>query len=429
MALTARAALAALVAAVLTFLIPALALPLDGLLLIAIAADLALAGPVRALSLTRSGPATVRLGESVVLEVVVSNGGRRRARGQLRDGWVPSAGAAPRVQVLDVPAGERRRLATRLEPTRRGPRRTARVTVRRLGPLGLAGRQGRLAVAGEVVVLPRFSSRRLLPDKLRRLQVVEGRVALRGPGQGTEVDSLRDYLDGDDGRAIDWRATARRGAVVVRTYRPERDRRVVIVVDTGRTSAARVGDAPRLDHALDAALLLAALARRAGDRVEFLAFDSVGRADVRSTTTRNDLLARLTDAMTPLEASLVDPDYRAMVALLARRTRQRCLVVLFTDLAPVVVEESLLPVLGQLTRRHAVVVAALRDPTLGDLAGRRDSVPAVYRAAAAERAVADREDVAGLLSARGVSVVDAPPALFASRVADTYLALKAAGRL
>ena len=103
-------------------------------------------------------------------------------------------------------------------------------------------------------------------------------------GQGTEFDSLREYVVGDDVRSIDWRATARRADVVVRTWRPERDRRVVIVLDTGRTSAGRVGvdptasdpgGWPRLDWSMDAALLLAALASRAGDHVDFLAHDRV----------------------------------------------------------------------------------------------------------------------------------------------------------
>src|SRR5690625_7423138 len=106
-------------------------------------------------------------------------------------------------------------------------------------------------------------------------------------GQGTEFDSVREYVVGDDVRSIDWRATARRSDVVVRTWRPERDRRILIVVDTGRTAAGRVGvdptaadphGWPRLDWAMDAALLLAALAARAGDRVDFLARGPGARA-------------------------------------------------------------------------------------------------------------------------------------------------------
>ncbi|MBR7560502.1 DUF58 domain-containing protein, partial [Mycobacterium tuberculosis] len=67
--------------------------------------------------------------------------------------------------------------------------------------------------------------------------------------------------------------TARRRSVVVRTWQPEKDRHIVIVLDTSRTSAGRVGDAPRLDAAMDAALLLASLASHAGDRVDLIAGD------------------------------------------------------------------------------------------------------------------------------------------------------------
>ena len=132
-------------------------------------------------------------------------------------------------------------------------------------------------------VLPPFTSRKHLPSRLARLRELDGRRLALIRGQGTEFDSLRDYVPGDDVRAIDWRATARRQAMVVRTWRPERDRHLLVVLDTARTAAGRVGDAPRLDAAMDAALLLAALAARAGDRVDLLAYDRQVRAASRQS--------------------------------------------------------------------------------------------------------------------------------------------------
>ena len=172
-------------------------------------------------------------------------------------------------------------------------------------------------------------------------------------GQGTEFDSLREYVVGDDVRSIDWRATARRADVVVRTWRPERDRRVVIVLDTGRTSAGRVGvdptasdpgGWPRLDWSMDAALLLAALAARAGDHVDFLAHDRLSRAGVFNAS-RTELLAQLVEAMAPLQPALVESDARAMAAAVRRRIRQRALVVLLTDLNASALDEGLMAVL------------------------------------------------------------------------------------
>ncbi|HEX8002585.1 MAG TPA: DUF58 domain-containing protein [Mycobacteriales bacterium] len=397
-------------------------------LVVLVVLDVTLAAPVRGLAVSRGGGSSVRLGEGTSVTLTVANRSRRRARLRVRDAWPPSAGASPRVHRVAVPGGERRRLVTALLPTRRGDRRPSRVTVRSIGPLGLATRQGRHEAPWNVRVLPPFASRKFLPERLNRLRQLDGAVLIRGRGQGTEFDSLRDYVDGDDVRSIDWRATARRETVVVRTWRPERDRRVVLVLDTGRTSAGRVGDTPRLDHAMDAALLLGALASRAGDQVELLAFDRVQRARVPGGA-RAEVLPRLVNAMAPLEPVLLEADHRGIVATILGRYRQRALVVLFTDLNSAVVEEGLLPALGPLTARHTVIVASVSDPRVAALLGGRGTAEAVYGAAAAERATAERRRLVALLKRLGVEVVDAPPETFAPAVSDHYLALKAAGRL
>lgn len=439
MAITGRAVLLAVAGAALAGWLggPGIALA-GGLLLLAVTVDVALAGRIADLAVSRTGDTQTRLGEVATVSVLLANRGRRRVRGRLADAWVPSAGAAPARHRIEVPAGERRRYTATLRPTRRGDRTTGHLTVRSIGPLGLAGRQRRLTrrVGGQPVqlapwavrVLPPFTSRRYLPEKLARLRQLDGAIAVRRRGQGSEFDSLREYVDGDDVRSIDWRATARAPTVVVRTWRPERDRRCVLVLDTGRTSAARVGDQPRLDAALDACLLLAAVAARAGDRVDLLAADSRVRAAVGAAA-RGDVLPRLVQAMAPLEPRLVETDASLLVAEVLRRDRKRSLVVLFTALDGAAVEEGLLPVLPALTARHTVVLAAVADPRIAELAGGRGNAAAVYEAAAAERALLERRRVAALLRRQGAEVVEAPPETFAPAVTDAYLDLKAAGRL
>jgi len=399
-----------------------------GFVLLAVLVDLLLAGSPRAVTVEREPVAAVRLGQPATAEFVLSNTGRRRVRGLVRDGWQPSAGAAGTRQPLDLPPGQRRRLSTALTPTRRGDRRAQHVTVRSSGPLGLAARQMSLTAPGTLRVLPAFGSRKHLPGKLARLRELDGRTALRVRGQGTEFDSLRDYVDGDDVRSIDWRASARRQQVVVRTWRPERDRRVLLVLDTSRTSAARVGDEPRLDAAMDAALLLAALASRAGDRVDLLAMDRRVRARVEGAS-RTDLLPRLVTAMAPLDADLVEADWAAIVSTVLGRLSQRSLVILLTPLEAAAVEEGLLPVVQQLSTRHRVLVASVADPQVALMAAGRGDAYAVYGAAAAERAELDRAAITAELHRLGVDVVDAPPDQLPPKLADRYLSLKAAGLL
>ncbi|MFC9326215.1 DUF58 domain-containing protein [Kitasatospora sp. NPDC057015] len=436
MAVTGRTALlAALGALVVGLLLPSWAGigVVTGSLLLAVLVDLLLAAPVRPLLIDRAGDTAVRLGEPAAVELTVTNPSGRPLRSAVRDAWPPSAWqpgtalAASRHRLL-VPPGERRRITTVLTPTRRGDHHAHRVTVRSLGPLGLAGRQGSHRVPWTVRALPPFTSRKHLPSRLARLRELDGRTSVLTRGQGTEFDSLREYLPGDDVRSIDWRASARRHTVAVRTWRPERDRHILIALDTGRTSAGRVGDAPRLDAALDAALLLTALATKAGDRVDLLAHDVRRRASVVGRSA-SEILPAFTHAMAVLEPALFETDMRSLVSTALRMAPHRSLIVLVTGLDAAPVEDGLLPLLPLLTKRHEVVLASVADPHLDALAAGRGTLDAVYAAAAAEQTRADRRRTAEHLTRLGVTVLDAPPAALAPALADAYLALKAAGRL
>ncbi|KOG71004.1 MULTISPECIES: DUF58 domain-containing protein [Streptomyces] len=436
MALTGRAALLAALGSIpVGVLEPSWTgiLAVNGPLALACACDYALAAPVRRLQLTRSGDTSTRLGDTADVTLTVTNPSRRPLRARLRDAWPPS-GWQPGTEIdasrhrLTVPPGERRRVTTRLRPTRRGDRQADRVTIRSYGPLGLFSRQGAHKVPWTVRVLPPFTSRKHLPSKLARLRELDGRTSVLTRGEGTEFDSLREYVPGDDTRSIDWRATARQSAVAVRTWRPERDRHILLVLDTGRTSAGRVGDAPRLDASMDAALLLAALASRAGDRVALLAYDRRVRALVQGRAA-GDVLPSLVNAMATLEPELVETDARGLTATVLRTAPRRSLIVLLTTLDAAPVEQGLLPVLPQLTQRHTVLVASVADPHIARMAQARGNTEAVYEAAAAAQAQNERRRTAEQLRRHGVTVVDATPEDLAPALADAYLALKAAGRL
>ena len=390
--------------------------------------DVALAASPRLISIQRTVPRTVRLTERAQSVLVITNESRRTFTGVVRDAWVPSAGARANRHPVAVPVGEARRLVTQLVPTRRGDRRADKVTLRALGPLGVAGRQASIPVPGVLRVLPEFASRKHLPSRLARLREMDGQAAVQIRGEGTEFDSLREYVIGDDVRSIDWRASARRTEMVVRTWRPERDRRVFIVIDTSRTSAARIGDQPRLDASIEAGLLLGALAAKAGDRVELVAFDRTLRARVAGASGPR-LLPALAEAMAPLEPALLETDWPALVALVRERLSRRALVVLLSTVDPAALETGLLPVVEQLSGVHQVVLASVADPTEAELAAQRATAAEVFDAAAAARSELERIAATMVLNRRGVEVVSALPDDLAPRLADMYLSLKAAGRL
>lgn len=399
------------------------------------AIDLVAASSPRRVLLARMLPASVRLGETVSSTILVTNLGAKRLHGRLRDGWEPSAGASPSRVQLDVPPAERRMLTLTLTPRRRGTRRAAFVVIRSAGPLGLWSRQATLASPAELRVLPPFHSRRHLASRIARLRELEGSTPVMVRGEGTEFDSLREYVAGDDVRSIDWRATARTSTaaragsgIMVRTWRPERDRRVVIVIDTGRASAARIADEPRLDTAFESALLLAALADRGGDRVDVVAFDRRIRARVTGAK-GPALLSRLVTALADVQPELIETDWSAVPSQVRAVTHRHALVVLLTDASAPGSSTGLLAALPQLTATHTVVVASVRDPRVAELAAERGDVDSFYGAAAAERALLDAARVAEAVRLSGAHVVSAPPAELPPALADRYLQLKASGRL
>ncbi|HEU4756807.1 MAG TPA: DUF58 domain-containing protein [Agromyces sp.] len=401
------------------------------------AIDLSLAASPRRVALERELPGRLRLGETATSMLEVRNLGSRRLRAVVRDGWTPSAGVhGGNRTAVDVPPAESRRISLHVTPTRRGDRRTEAVTVRSFGPLGLWARQATLEAPGRLRVLPPFHSRAHLPSRLTRLRELEGRTPLLIRGQGTEFDSLREYVRGDDVRSIDWRATARRAdpesrgttRLMVRTWRPERDRRIVIVADTSRTAAARVGDEPRLDTAFETALLLAALASHAGDRVDFLAWDRRLRGRVHGASGA-ELLARMVDVMAGIEAELIEADWAGLPAQVRGVTSRRALVVLVTAADSPGTARGLLSILPQLAARHRVLVASVADPELASAVGRRDDLGEVYAAAAAERSRLNADRVAAAIRHLGASTVSATPQELPPAVADRYLELKAAGQL
>jgi len=382
-----------------------------------------------ALRVARELPRRVKLGDAVVERLRLGNPTSRRIRGRARDAWQPTAGAPAERVSFDLPPGESRSYRVPLRPRRRGELRTEFLAVRVPGPLGIAGRQRLLRTPGVLRVLPPFHARKHLASRVARLRELDGSTSVQVRGHGTEFDSLREYVRGDDVRSIDWRATARFGTTMLRTWRPERDRHVVILIDSGRTAATRVGDATRLDAAFESALLLAALAQRAGDHVHLVAFDRAVRARVTGID-GPALLPALVDALAPVEAQLIDTDWDAAFSQArALHHRPSLLVVLTAQEAPDAAR-SFLGTLGSMVSAGTVVlVGTATDTGLGEIARGRGGSDDIYVAAAAEAALESaRRVTAGIVRSGADAIADTPEDL-PPRIADRYLALKKAGRL
>lgn len=382
------------------------------------------------IEVARELPAVVTLGQEAAVRWRLENPSGRAARVAFADELGPSLAPRPRRATVVLPARGTAVVDGTLRPARRGRIPVEEVVVRVRGPLGLVARQAARRLPAELRVYPAFPSRAEAELRLDRRRILEvGLRSAKGRGSGTDFDQLRDYSADDEFRRIDWAATARTGRPIVRTYRAERNQTVLCLLDNGRIMAGRVGEAPRVEHAMDAVMTLATVAGRLGDRCGLIAFDREVRAVV-GPAGRATQPQRITEAMFDLEPALVESDYRAAFATAVARFRRRALIVILTDLVEQAVGESLLPALPLITRHHLVVIGAVTDPDVAAwaVAPVTDESEA-YRRAAAVGALEERRRTIVRLRAAGATVVDRTPGRLAPELADTYLRIKAANRL
>jgi len=337
--------------------------------------------------------------------------------------------------------------ATRTFP-RRGRHAAGRIAVRTHGPLGLARRRERRVVDDVVDVTVDLASVVARAERLVRGADSEGARRKRAVERGRELDSLREYRRGDDVRLVDWKATARRGGLVVKELVPETRQDIVIVLDAGRQLCGRQepdpggshgngvaeGDGEGIDRfvlAEQAALVLAAAALHKGDRAGLLALADDVLAFVPPLEGRAQL-KRIADATAGLQAVAVEPAYQQLPAFLGARLKRRGMVCVVTDVVDEAAARALAQGLAPLRGRHIVVVVALADPALPRLAhGAPDPADPLGALVpeAAERLLGHRRRALAALEAVGAVVVDAPGARAAAAAVDAYLALKAQGRL
>jgi uncharacterized protein (DUF58 family) len=423
---TARAGYALGVIAVVALLVPVpVTIALGVGLGIATVLDVILARPK--LRVRRTLPRVFARG--VPTSLVVETDAARPGRVELRQAQPPD--------VFITPSVDRGRLAAGVVAHRRGETTFPPITARRTGPLGL----GRCTFDGEgtakVLVYPDVYAAQRVVVALRQGRFRDPGLRRRGPlGLGTDFESIRDYQPDDDVRQINWTASARVDRPMSNVYRIEQDRDVVCLVDAGRLMSAPLSGATaeqgnldarttRLDACVDAVTMVALVADELGDRCGVTVFD--GELRRRLAPRRNGGRA-VVRAILDVEPRDVDSDHD--LAFHSVGGAKRALVLVYTDLVDEAAARSLVDAVPVLARRHAVVVASVRDPDLDAAVRTAPSTPHdVYAAAVAIDVLDARRRVVARLRHAGAEVVEAPPRLLGEACVRVYLRLKARARL
>jgi uncharacterized protein (DUF58 family) len=390
--------------------------------LAAFAAD---AGTIsRGPAFARAIPARLMLARRAEFRYTVANAGPVALRFAIFEAPVErieidSAPAAGRVS-----AGGRTTVSIGVLPRERGRTQTAPAFAWFESPLGLIRRRVRLGGVEPIRIRPDLSALER-GDLAQRSRLIDaGLRRVRRRGAGTEFESLREYAGGDAFRSIDWKATARRGKVMVAQYEVERSQQIVVAIDAGRLMSARLGDRRKLDHAVSAALAIASIAQLAGDRVGLHAFAGTTLAALAARSGARQTAA-LTDALSDLEPHFEESDYERAALELRRRYRKRSLIVIFTDLFDPIASGAVLASLALLAPHHLVLVVLMNDAAIADALEREPgTVGDVYRAAIATTLAAERSRAVASLRSRGIGVIDVPARDLSLALLDAYVEVK-----
>lgn len=419
-----------LAAASLLFLLsPAVALGVDLVLLVLLLVDAASTPRGEQLRVTRRAAARVALGAQAEVEIRLDNRTPRRVRVRVTDDLPPILQrVGPDVADLWLAARREERVPYTVRTLRRGDGELGAIHLRVAGPLGLVWRQRAVQGADAVRVVPG-----VLEVKRYRLLGLRNRLreagfrAVRQRGEGGAFESLREYVRGDDPRTLDWKASARRGSLIVKQFELERRQNVVIAIDAGRLMTQKVGERERLDYALTAALLLADVARVHDDAVGLLVFSD--RVEAFIPPARNSV-SRLAEALGEVHARMVEPNYPAAFTYLSRQVRKRSLLVLFTDLIDPLASAAVVSQLSRAADRHLPLAVAIRNPDLEAAAALTATDEAtVFRRAAAEELLQARAAALAAMQRAGVLVADTRPGDAVPAVVNRYLDVKRRGML
>ncbi|MFO7947141.1 MAG: DUF58 domain-containing protein [Armatimonadota bacterium] len=365
------------------------------------------------------------VGAANTVTIEVTNHSRTSLRLTIKDDPPAEFDTDRRQHSLRLQAGRSARISYETTPAARGDYSFGDIHIRALSLLGLTWCQYTVAASATVAVYPDVTEIARY-EELARADALQaaGFHTIRHRGAGTEFESLRDYVPDDEFRHIDWKATARRHRPITRQYQAERSQGLLIMIDSGRMMAASAGAMSKLDHAINAALMLSYVATQWDDQIGLLTFSEQVHAFLPPRKGRAQI-GRISDALYALPASLHEPDYWLAFNTLFSRSRRRSLVVCFTDLIDRDASERLLSGMASLYPRHLPLLVAVQDPDLQAASGQYPTEAFdTYEKAVALHAIESRQEALTTVSRSGVLVLDAPPEELTIRTVNRYLQIK-----
>jgi uncharacterized protein (DUF58 family) len=316
-----------------------------------------------------------------------------------------------------------------LVPRRRGAADISRLWFRWSGPLGLVERRHVEAVHTTIPVVPNIHAVRSAALAYHTRESQFGIKVQREGGEGSEFEAMREYQPGLDHRSIDWKHSARHHKLVCKEFRSERNHQIILAFDTGHLMGAPLHGVPRLDHAINAGLLLGHASLRNGDRIGVFGFDAMTRVAAEPFAGIQEF-PRLMRLSSEIGYYHEETNFTRGLMELMGRLKRRSLIVLQTELVDSITAELMIENLQRLASRHLIIFVTMHDPRLHDAADRRpESLQDVSRMVLADNFLRERQTVFERLRRAGIHCVDAPCDGVSAALLNRYIHVKRLERI
>ncbi|MCS6929252.1 MAG: DUF58 domain-containing protein [Saprospiraceae bacterium] len=327
-----------------------------------------------------------------------------------------------------IPPGEGLKLCYQVRPLTRGAYAFGDIHLFASSAVGLLERRFTFESSCEVAVYPSvFQMRRYELTALRGTAADKGIKRVRRLGHGYEFEQIKNYVEGDDYRSINWKASGRRGTLMVNQYEDERSQQLFCILDKSRTMNMPFGGMSLLDYAINTALIISNIALKKQDRVGLLSFSDVLGSAIPAERGIRQLRVLLKALYREQERSS-EANYELLYQAVRRLIPRRALLLLFTNFESRYALERALPVLRNLNRMHLLVVTFFENAEVRTIA---ETLPTdmlgLFRQSVARQFLEEKEEIKNSLAQHGIQVVLTKPEALSVNTINKYLELKARG--
>ncbi|WP_104419508.1 DUF58 domain-containing protein [Neolewinella xylanilytica] len=379
------------------------------------------------ISADRTPPSVLSLGDELPVTITLGNASTTDLRAVVTDELPEQLQVRDqRISVL-LPAATRQTVSYPVRPATRGVYRFGDLNVFLQTAWRLAERRLVAPQVREIAVYPSIVGMQHFRLEARANVPHGGKSQPRPVTRSYEFDQIKTYVRGDDLRNVNWKATGRRGQVMVNQYETERAQRIYSIIDKGRTMLMPFAGLSLLDHAINASLALSRVILDGQDRAGLLTFsDKLG--DVIPADNKPDQLARILQLLYRQREREGESDYDLLYYATRRVLPGRSLLLLFTNFESNYALDRVLPTLKRIAKNHSLVVILFENTEVAALLQEKTvDIGSVYLKSTARRYVQERQLMALRLRRNGIRVVLTPPEGLSGAAIQEYLRIKRKG--